>query len=259
MNKMHTFLNVSTAILAAFTFVNFLMLTLSMAANAVRFDIIIIPITVLLLTVLPCLALVFFGNKVPKIAFVLQIIFVIGLAVYAVTFIIFSVYTLVGVNSTAVPEKCNGAIIFGAKVNGTSPSKALSERLTAALDIYGSNPNTVFILSGGQGSDEEISEAQCMENFLISHGVPKKNLIKEELSTDTVSNVQNSKRLLSQLGISDGIVCISSEYHIKRIEKICNDEGLNVTSYGAKTSSAIKLWTNLVREYMSGIKYYLEK
>ncbi len=259
MKKMNTVLNILTAVLASFIFINYLFLTVSMAVNTVKMSNLLIPAAVMLAVLIPCLALIFFGKKVPKTAYVLQIVFVIGMAVYAVTFVASSIYTLSGVNCEDVPDKCDAVIIFGAKVNGTQPSRALGERLDAALAVYEKHPDAVFVVSGGQGSDERISEAQCMEDYLILNGVPAQSIVKEELSTDTVTNIQNSKDLLGKMGINKNIVCVSSEYHIKRIEKICSDEGVDAVAFGSRTRPPIKLWTNLVREYMSNIKYMIGK
>ncbi len=250
-------LNIITGVLAAFIFINYLLLTVTMAANGVKFSTVAIPVAVMLTVLIPCLLLIFFGDRVPKTAFVLQIVFVVGMLMYTVTFIASAVYTISGVNCDAVPEKCDAIIVFGAKVNGTEPSRALRERLDASLAVYEKHPASLFILSGGQGSDEKISEAQCMENYLLSHGVPRDQIIKEARSTDTVTNIKNSKKILEDMGIKENTVCVSSEYHIKRIEKICKDEGLTAQTYGAVTRPFIKLWTNLVREYMSNIKYAL--
>ena len=45
-------------------------------------------------------------------------------------------------------------IVLGAHVRSTGPSRALALRLDAALDYAADNPDTIFIVSGGQGSNE---------------------------------------------------------------------------------------------------------
>ncbi len=49
---------------------------------------------------------------------------------------------------------------------GKNPSLMLSKRLEAAYEYLNENKNAVCIVSGGKGSNEEISEAQCMYNYL---------------------------------------------------------------------------------------------
>ena len=50
-------------------------------------------------------------------------------------------------------------ILLGAKVNGTSPSLAFSWRITSAIDYLKANPDTVAVVTGGQGADEGRAEA----------------------------------------------------------------------------------------------------
>ena len=55
-------------------------------------------------------------------------------------------------------------VVLGAHVKGDVPSKALELRLKAALKYARENEDTILILSGGQESGEDITEAKCMEN-----------------------------------------------------------------------------------------------
>ena len=63
-------------------------------------------------------------------------------------------------------------IVLGAEVKGTRPSRSLLMRLQKAEEYAKENPDTTLILSGGQGSGEDISEAQCMYEYLTTRGIP---------------------------------------------------------------------------------------
>ncbi|MCH5320667.1 MAG: YdcF family protein, partial [Eubacterium sp.] len=54
-------------------------------------------------------------------------------------------------------------IVLGCRVKGDEPSLALLKRVDAAYRFLLNNPNSVAILSGGQGRDENLSEALCMQ------------------------------------------------------------------------------------------------
>ena len=56
-------------------------------------------------------------------------------------------------------------IVLGAHVRSTGPSRALALRLDAALDYAAENPDTIFIVSGGQGSNEPCTEARYHEDL----------------------------------------------------------------------------------------------
>ncbi len=207
--------------------------------------------------VLPIAALLLFGKKIRRTADILQLIFVIGMGIYCVTFVISIVYTLCGVQYE--PQSgYDGIIVYGAKVNGSEPSKSLKERLDKALEVYEKNPDACFIVTGGQGNGESISEAECMKNYLVRCGVDASVIFCEDRSTDTKQNVEYSKKLLEEHGLG-GIktVGVSSEFHVKRIQKICRANGLDTDCVGTHTSNPARLYLMLVREYMSNIKYML--
>lgn len=63
-------------------------------------------------------------------------------------------------------------IVLGAQVNGDGPGRTLRLRLDKAAEYAMQNPETVFILSGGQMSQETESEAQAMRDYLLEKGVP---------------------------------------------------------------------------------------
>ena len=92
--------------------------------------------------------------------------------------------------------KANGkykyVIVLGAKVKrGAIPSKALAFRLNAALDYAKQYPDIQIIVSGGQGPDEDATEASVMKQYLIDRGFPESQIIVEDQSTSTYENLLN--------------------------------------------------------------------
>lgn len=212
---------------------------------------------ILAAVVLPIVALLMFGKKLRRTADILQIIFVCGMGVYCITFVISVIYTLCGVEYEA-KTGYDGIMVYGAKVNGSVPSKSLKERLDKALEVYEKNPDAFIMVTGGQGNGEDVSEAECMKIYLMEHGVDENAIICEDKSTDTKENVRYSKKILEEKGLDGAkLVGVSSEFHIKRIKKICRTEGLSTDAVGTHTSDPARLYLMLVREYMSNIKYML--
>lgn len=105
-------------------------------------------------------------------------------------------------------------VVLGAKVNGREPSGALRNRIQAAKEYLEANPSTIAVLSGGQGSDEEISEAQCMFERLTAGGVDPARLIIEDRSTDTSENLRFSRELIPADAEKIGLV--TNNFHIFR-------------------------------------------
>ena len=114
-------------------------------------------------------------------------------------------------------------IVLGTQVRGTRPSLALMQRITKAQEVAQNNPDLTFILSGGQGQGEDISEAQCMWNYLTQSGVSPDRLILEDRSTTTRENLLFSDRLTGCSKKSTAL--ISNDFHIYRALKIARSVG----------------------------------
>ncbi len=106
-------------------------------------------------------------NRITKI---LKIIFTILVSLLVTAIIIAEIPIL---NTSTKREKANSpyCIVLGAAVHGDSPSLVLWERIQAAYDFLSQNPESIAILSGGQGPGENISEAQCMFENLMEMGI----------------------------------------------------------------------------------------
>lgn len=109
-------------------------------------------------------------------------------------------------------------VVLGARVNrGGVPSKPLYWRIDAAEEYLRENPNTKAILSGGQGADEPISEAQCMFDTLTARGIDESRLIMENSSTNTNENIRYSLALMEE-GATFGVV--TNNFHVFRAVRI---------------------------------------
>lgn len=142
--------------------------------------------------------------------------------------------------------KCNAkdettVIVLGCRVKGIVPSKALVKRCRAAAEYMETNKNAVAILSGGQGDDEDISEAECMFRLMNSYGIDRDRLIKEEKSTSTYENMLYSKQIIDTLNLSENIAVATSEYHMLRAKKYAQIVGLNPYSLPAKSIPILRV------------------
>ena len=71
-------------------------------------------------------------------------------------------------------EKVDYVIVLGARLYGDIPSPALLERLKIAKGYLLENREVKVVVSGGQGSNEDIAEAYAMEKYLVDNGIEKK-------------------------------------------------------------------------------------
>ncbi|MBO5523349.1 MAG: YdcF family protein [Roseburia sp.] len=152
------------------------------------------------------------------------------------------------------PPKNTTAVVLGCKVKGTKPSRILQERLDAAYEYLVENEEAVAVLSGGQGPDEEISEAQCMFEYLTTKGIEENRLLLEDVSTTTRENLIFSKEILKEQGLGEKITIITSDFHAYRACDMAEKLGLESYSTPAHTFF-VYLPTYYVRE-LYGILYY---
>ncbi|MCR5791988.1 MAG: YdcF family protein [Lachnospiraceae bacterium] len=139
-------------------------------------------------------------------------------------------------------------LVLGCQVKGTNPSLMLTERLETAKKYLDEHENAVCILSGGQGEDEGISEAECMYRYLTEHGISKERLIKEARSTSTRENIQYSKDIMQKQKLGNKVAIVTNEFHEYRAFQIAKKQGIEPYAEPARTH----WWlfpTYLVREW----------
>ncbi len=158
---------------------------------------------------------------------------IVGLWVYGLSLI-----PILYASAAAPAVECQYIIVLGAKVNGTAPSRILKDRIAAAYDYLVNHPEAVAVLSGGQGTDEGISEAQCMFNELTKMGISPHRLWLEEQATSTRENLRFSLEVIAErTGRDPGRVGIlSNEFHLFRAGLVAKECEVDAILIPAKTS-----------------------
>lgn len=156
-------------------------------------------------------------------------------------------------NSRKKPDSAaDYVIVLGAQVRGTALSRALKSRLDTTYYYLLKNDDTKVIVSGGQGSGEDISEAEAMSQYLISKGIQKERIIKEDQSTNTYENIKFSKKYIEEE--KDHIVIVTNGFHVFRAISIAKKQGLaSVQGLGAPNDD-ILIVHYYVREFFAIIK-----
>lgn len=149
-------------------------------------------------------------------------------------------------------------IVLGAGLRGSRPSSTLKGRLNAAYEYHKENPDALIVVSGGQGHDEDITEAEAMETYLVSLGVPKDKIVKEEKSTSTYENFVFSKKMLdARLESGYKIAYISNDYHVFRAGKIASDAGFENATHAHSDTIWHSVLPGTLRECIGVMKYYI--
>ena len=234
---------------------------------------------------LACVA--FFGYKVlPKW---LKGVLCAGMSFFLATYIAFLSYSLATAASSkarldALPkDEQLTVMIFGCYVRGEEPGRTLTTRLDAALSLLKRYQNADCIVSGGQGSNEAISEAEAMRRYLVSRGIAEERITLEDRSTNTSENLEYTFAILTgsesdgsaastpgspassnstdsaQSVDTDGrrLVCVSSEYHLHRIRMLSRALGREIETYPAYDANIGNTLIYTLREYMGVAKLWL--
>lgn len=98
----------------------------------------------------------------------------------------------------AAEPKLDYVIVLGAGVKPDGLSKTLKLRLDKTAEYAKQNPDTVFVLSGGQGLGEPVTEAEAMREYLLDQGVGEDKLLLEDRSYSTLENIAYSRIVISQ-------------------------------------------------------------
>ncbi|WP_079526587.1 YdcF family protein [Solibacillus isronensis] len=145
-------------------------------------------------------------------------------------------------------------VILGAKVKpGGIPSQSLKNRLDAAVDYLQKYPTVKAIVTGGQGADEDRTEASVMADYLIEHGIAESRVLLEDQSTTTYENLLFAKKMLPANIVS--ITIISNDFHLKRATILARKLGLKADVVAAPTPKVVNTKSR-IRERLAIIKAY---
>lgn len=154
-------------------------------------------------------------------------------------------------------QKVQYVVVLGCKVNPTAPSLSLQERIDAAYEYLVANPDTIAVVSGGQGADEPMSEAQCMFNELTAMGIEESRIWMEDKATSTWENLNFSLNLIEErTGVRPKTIgLLSSEYHLYRAMLQADAYGVETVGIPATTKWVALRINNYLRE-VAGVWHY---
>ena len=156
-------------------------------------------------------------------------------------------------------EQCEYVLVLGAKVRSDGPSVSLWDRIYAAADYLETHPDVTAIVSGGQGADEPMTEAQAMYEELVKLGIDPERIWLEEQATSTWENMNYSLNLIEEKTGErpTRLAVLSSEYHLFRASlfaKACGVE--EFIGVPAQTSRLSQLVNHFMRE-VAGVWHYI--
>jgi uncharacterized SAM-binding protein YcdF (DUF218 family) len=140
-----------------------------------------------------------------------------------------------------VPRRADFVVVLGSGLlDGSRVPPLLASRLDRASEVIqqlaadGSDP--LLIVSGGKGSDEQVSEAEAMSRYLTGRGFPAGRIVLEDQSASTGENLAYSKAIMDRLRPGATCVIVTSSYHAFRAAMIARRAGVRGQVTGARTA-----------------------
>ncbi|MDE7281518.1 MAG: YdcF family protein, partial [Ruminiclostridium sp.] len=112
----------------------------------------------------------------------------------------------------------------------------LRQRINAAYKYLNENPDIICVVSGGQGADEPLSEAEVMKSRLVEKGIAEDRIIAEDSSESTRQNIEFSLALLKEKDIDvTDIAIVTDGFHQLRAGLIAEEYDLKPSAVNAET------------------------
>jgi len=134
-------------------------------------------------------------------------------------------------------------IVLGAGlIDGEKVTPLLAKRIDRAIQFYRKQSQETLsppqlLMSGGQGPDEKIPEAQAMREYALKQGIPAEDILMEAQSTNTLENMRFSKEIMEREKPSGyHAIFTSNNYHIFRAGMYAEEVGLKIDGIGSKTA-----------------------
>jgi uncharacterized SAM-binding protein YcdF (DUF218 family) len=118
-------------------------------------------------------------------------------------------------------------VVFGAAEYSGRPSPVLRLRLDHAFDLYRAGLAPVIITTGGAAADPSFSEGGVGHDYLMRRGVPDSSLIAETQGSDTAQSAERIA-VIMRTNQMHSCLAVSDAYHVFRIRKLLEHEGLKV-------------------------------
>jgi uncharacterized SAM-binding protein YcdF (DUF218 family) len=149
-----------------------------------------------------------------------------------------------------------------------------ADRATHTLQLYKMGLIKKLIISGGSGrlNGTGVKEADDLADFLMLAGIPKEDIIIENISKNTHESAIEVKKILSNLEGSKELVLITSGYHMRRSLACFNKMEIHPDAFSAEPTAEIRrfnpdvllvprldamtIWQTILREWVGFAAYW---
>ena len=152
------------------------------------------------------------------------------LTLAAVAVAVYLVGICIGILRDASRQELHNAdaiVVLGAAEYSGRPSPVYRARLDHAYDLFQRGLAPVVITTGGAAADPHYNEGGVGHDYLMHRGIPEQDLIAETQGSDTAQSAARVGVIL-RANHMRSCLAVSDEYHVFRIRKLLEHEGVQV-------------------------------
>jgi vancomycin permeability regulator SanA len=180
----------------------------------------------------------------------------IALVVVACGFV-FPLAQILFFGTTDYRRRADAVVVLGAQVHADgTPSTALNDRVTTAIELYKQGLAGTIVMSGGTG-ESGYNEAEVMRDMAVARGVPASAILLDTTGVNTQATVAHTDAILDEHGL-DRVMVTSHFYHLPRIKLAYAAEGRDVFTVPSTSTGPIpNTPLTVMREVPGFWVYYL--
>jgi len=149
-------------------------------------------------------------------------------------------------------------VVFGAAEYSGRPSPVYRARLDHAFDLFQRKVAPVVITTGGSAADPTYSEGGVGHDYLMSRGIPDGSLIAETQASDTAQSAERIA-VIMRANHMHTCVAVSDAYHVFRIRKLLEHQGIQVHLAPRPDSRPHAAWARMEAVLREAVSYALWK
>jgi uncharacterized SAM-binding protein YcdF (DUF218 family) len=184
----------------------------------------------------------------------------LALAVAVVLFYVASVCLhIVQEASQQETHSADAIVVFGAAEYAGRPSPVYRARLDHAFELFKRGIAPVVIATGGAGDDLHFTEGGVGHDYLMRRGIAEPNLIAETQGSDTAESAERVG-VIMRANHMRSCIAVSDEYHVFRIRKLLERQGVKVYVAPRPDSRPRSIWQRglaVLREAVSYMAWQL--
>ncbi|MFH1607900.1 MAG: YdcF family protein [archaeon] len=109
---------------------------------------------------------------------------------------------------------CLGNVFYNPK-----SVESMKLRTLKSAELYRQGKAGKVIFTGGFKTRKDLSEARFMADYAEERGVPKKDMMLEEMADSTVGNALYCKKIIDKEDF-ESVIVVTSPYHLRRVKYV---------------------------------------